>query len=216
MVKWSYSSLKDYVNCARQYKEVKVTRNYTKKDTVSTLYGKEVHRAFEEYARNGTPLPKHYQRYKPIVDALLAIPGERYIEHKMALTHERTPCAFDAEDYWVRGIVDLMVIDDDTAFIVDYKTGNAKYPDVKQLKLMALMAFAHFPQVKHVKAGLLFVVHEAFFPEEYKHDWTDALWGVFHHDLERLKLSFERDHWPANPTGLCKFCPVHTCEYHKS
>ena len=111
----------------------------------------------------------------------------------------------------MRGIVDLLIVDGEDAFIVDYKTGSAKYPDPKQLKLMALMTFAHFPEVNSIKAGLLFIMHDAFVVEAYKREDIDKLWGAFTLDLERLKNSYENDKWIENPTPLCGWCPVKTC-----
>ena len=147
-VKWSFSGLKDFINCPKQYNEVKIKRNFVKKVTEQMLYGTEVHKALEDYVRDGTPLSKNYLRFKPLIDAILEADGDKRAELKLALTESKAPCEFDAKDYWVRGIVDLLILDGDTAYIVDYKTGGAKYPDAKQLKLMALMTFAHFPEVK--------------------------------------------------------------------
>jgi len=63
MVKWSFSGLKDFVNCPKQYHEVKVLQNFTKKVTEQMLYGTEVHKALEDYVRDGTPLAKNYERF---------------------------------------------------------------------------------------------------------------------------------------------------------
>lgn len=215
MIKWSYSGLKDYVNCPRQYYEVKVAKNFTKRPTQQMLYGTAVHKALEDYVGEGKPLEKNYERYQPMLDALLTIEGERLPEYRMALNTNLEPCTFGAEDYWVRGIVDLLVIGDDTAYIVDYKTGSAKYPDVNQLKLMSLMTYAHFPKVEHIKAGLLFVAHNTFINEVYHRDQSEDLWKDFLPDLERLKLSYDNDKWPENPTPLCGWCPVTTCQFQK-
>ena len=212
---WSYSALKDYVNCPRQYQEVKVLKRYTKAPTQQMLYGTEVHKACEDYVGEGKPLAQNYKRFQPVLDALKEIPGIRYPEQEMALTRDRKPCKFKDEDRWVRGIVDLLIVDGEHAFIIDYKTGSNKYPDPKQLKLMALMTFAHFPEVKYIKAGLLFVMHDSFMTEEYTRDDTDKLWSNFHNDLKRLKLSYETNAWMPNPTPLCGWCPVRDCEYHK-
>jgi len=203
---WSFSSLKDFVNCPRQYNEVKIKQNYTKGVSEQMRYGTEVHKALEEYVRDGTPLPDFYVRFKKTVDALKEIPGEQYVEYKMALREDKTPCDFSAPDYWVRGIVDLMVIDGDTAFVTDYKTGSAKYPDPKQLRLMALMTFAHFPNVNKIKAGLLFVMHNVFITEEYERKDIDKSWEKFTGPLTRLTNSYNEDSWPPNPTPLCRFC----------
>jgi ATP-dependent exoDNAse (exonuclease V) beta subunit len=132
-VKWSFSSLKQYINCPKQYQEVKVLKKYETIPTQQMRYGTDVHSALENYAKDGTALPHNYKRFASMVDPLLEIDGERYPEHKMALTEHGTACSFTDKEYWVRGIVDLMIISGDTAFIVDYKTGSDKYPDVKQL-----------------------------------------------------------------------------------
>ena len=117
--------------------------------------------------------------------------------------------------YWVRGIADLLVVNGDKAFIVDYKTGSNKYPDLKQLQLMALMTFAHFEQVQTIHAGLLFVMHEHFIPDSYTRDRIDDYWKDFWWNLERLHNSHVTGTWQANPTPLCGWCPVRSCEYHK-
>jgi len=210
---WSYSSLKQYQNCPKQYYEVTVAKNFFQPPSKEMIYGNEVHHALELYVKEGKELPKNYQRYKEQVDVLVEIPGEKLTEHRMALTKEKTPCTFGAKERWVRGIADLLILDGDHAFIIDYKTGGTKYPDPKQLRLMSLMTFAHFPEVKKVKAGLLFVAHNYFIPEEYKREDIDKSWGLFTGVLTRLDNSFDTNTWQPNPTPLCKFCPVKSCEF---
>ena len=214
-IKWSYSGLKDYSNCPKQYQQVKVLKKFSKRPTQQMLYGTEVHTALENYVKDGTPLAKNYERYKKQLDPLRDMAGIKYPEHRMAITYDKEPCTFGAKNYWARGIADLLVIDGDQGFIVDYKTGSNKYPDPKQLQLMALMAFAHFPEVNHIKAGLLFVAHEHFVTSEYTREKIDQYWQDFYWELERMRLSYENDSWQANPTPLCGWCPVHTCEHHK-
>lgn len=214
-VKWSFSGLKQFTNCPRQYYEVKVQRNYQIRETEQIKYGKEVHKALEDYVRDGVALAKNYLRFKPMVDALLQVEGDKLVEHEMALDIDKNPCDFHSPDYWVRGIADLLIVNGDSAYVVDYKTGSARYPDPKQLKLMALMAFAHFPDVQRVKGGLLFVMHNAFITDSYARDDIQELWSSFEGDLFRLNISYENDTWPANPTPLCGWCPVATCEFQK-
>ena len=213
---WSYSSLKEYQNCPKKYHEIRVLKNYTVKETEQMRYGTEVHKALEDYVRDGVELAKNYQRFKPFVDKLISIPGEKYCEYEMALTYNREPCDFKSEDRWVRGIADLVIVDGDYAFIIDYKTGSNKYPDPKQLRLMALMLFTYFPDVKKIKAGLLFVMHNSFVSEEYLRKDMDKSWAMFEQPLKRLETSYDNDKWQANPTPLCKWCPVQSCEFNRS
>ena len=214
-MKWSFSGLNQYGNCPRQFNEVKNLKNFAVKVSQQMQYGTDVHKALEDYVRDGTSLPKFYLKYQPMIDALLEIPGDTYVEYKMALSTDKLPCEFDSPDYWVRGIVDFMVIDDTEAFIVDYKTGSNKYPDTKQLKLMALMTLAYFPKVTRINAGLLFVAYNSFLTEEYNRSDSSMLWDAFTPDLTRLAHSIENDYWPLNPTPLCRWCPVQSCEFYK-
>jgi CRISPR/Cas system-associated exonuclease Cas4 (RecB family) len=213
---WSYSALKQYTNCPKQYQEMRVLKNYTIKETEAMMYGKEVHAALEDYVKDGKELAKNYQRFKPMVDTLVNIKGDKYPEYEMALTHAKTPCDFHSEDRWVRGIADLVIVDGDTAFVIDYKTGSNRYPDPKQLRLMSLMLFTHFPDVQRIKGGLLFVMKNSFITEEYIRKDMDKSWGMFEQSLKRLEMSYDNDVWQANPTPLCGWCSVTTCDFNKT
>jgi len=215
VINWSYSSLKDYLNCPKQYYHLKVAKDYIKKPTEQMFYGNAVHKAAEDYVRDGTPLAKNYEQFKTALDALLTIEGTRYPEYKMALDWDRNPCDFDDDKRWVRGIVDLLIVDGEFAYIVDYKTGNNKYPDPKQLKLMALMTYAHFPTVDKIKAGLLFITRNSFVQEAYVRNDIGKLWSEFTPSLERLKLAYENSIWPPTPNGLCGWCPVSSCKFYR-
>ena len=214
-IKWSYSGLKDFVNCPRQYNEVKVLKRYEKKATVEMRYGTQVHSALEDYVKEGKPLAKNYEHFGKQLNPLRDMEGVKYPEYRMALTINRQPCTFGAKDYWVRGIADLMVVDGDQGYIVDYKTGSNKYPDPKQLQLMALMGFEYFPEVTHFKAGLLFVAHNDFVTSEYQREKIDKYWDDFAPQLKRLQLSYENNVWQENPTPLCGWCPVSDCTHYK-
>ena len=62
-VKWSFSSLKDYINCPRQYMEVKVLKRFEKRLTEQMLYGTSVHKALEDYVGEGKPLPDRSEEH---------------------------------------------------------------------------------------------------------------------------------------------------------
>ena len=212
---WSFSSLKEYINCPKKYQEVRILKNYKFIDTPQTIYGKEVHEALELYVRDGKPLAKNYLRFKKMVDTLIAIPGVKYPEYKMALTKKMEQCDFDDDNRWVRGIADLVIVDGDQAYIIDYKTGSNKYPDTKQLKLMAVMAFVCFPKVNKIKAGLLFCMKNSFVQESYTREDIHKSWKSFQTPLDRLTNSYTFNTWTPNPTPLCGWCPVETCSHHR-
>lgn len=214
-LQWSYSSLKDFIGCPKRYQETKVLKNYQFKPTEATTYGNKVHSALESYVKESIPLPLNYQRFEGYVKALLELEGEKLTEHHMALDIKGSPCNWGAKNRWVRGIADLLIVNGNHAWIVDYKTGSERYPDPDQLKLMALLTFSHYPEIEKINAALFFIMHGVIVDESYVQDQIAELWGVFYPHLERLKMSFENDTWPENPTALCRFCPVVTCKFNK-
>jgi hypothetical protein len=215
-ITWSHSSLKDYEGCARRYHEVKILKKFPFQETEQTRYGKDLHLAAELYVKEGTPIPEHFAFVKPVLDALLAKPGRKFAEYEMALTEELNPVAFNSPNRWVRGIADLIIVNDDnyTARIIDYKTGNDKYPDRDQLILMSLMVFAHFPHIKHVKSALLFVVKNSMVTHEMGLEDVEPAWWQYRERVAKLNASYAHDVWNPNRTPLCGWCPVTNCEFH--
>ena len=214
-VTWSHSALKDYEGCPRRYHEVKVLKNYTFQDTQATLYGKDFHEAAEHYIKDNTPLPKHFEFMQDILDALKVKPGRKLCEYEMGITKDLRPCSFYDENRWVRGIADLIIIDDDnlTARVVDYKTGNNKYPDRDQLTLMSLMVFAHFPHIRRVTSALLFVLKNDMVKSSMLVGEAADAWGNYRERVARIEKAHETNVWNPKPTPLCGWCAVKTCEY---
>lgn len=214
-VTWSHSALKDFEGCARRYHEVKVLNNYPFKDNTHTIYGKDVHKAIEEYGRDGTPMPPQFAFVLPVVDVLLAKPGRKLFEHEMALTKDLRPCDFKSDDRWVRGIADLLIVDDDnlTARVVDWKTGNDKYPDRDQLVLMSLMVFTHFPHIRSVSSALIFLVKGSMVKHRMSRNDMDAAWWDYRERVAKLEAAFEHDVWNPSQSALCGWCPVKTCTF---
>ena len=207
--------MKDFEGCPRRYHEVKVLNNYPFQETEATYYGKEFHSAAEHYIKDGTPLPPQFEYAKDTLDALLSKPGRKLCEYEMGLTKDLLPCSFHDKNRWVRGIADLLIIDDDnlTARVVDYKTGNNKYPDTDQLKLMSLMVFKHFPHIRKVSSALLFVVKNDMVKASMAVDEADAAWWEYRERVARLEQCFASGVWNPKSSGLCPWCPVKTCEF---
>jgi len=214
-VAWSHSSLKDFEGCQRRYQEVKVLKNYPFTETEATRYGNQVHEALELYVKEGTPIPPQYAQFQPVMDALLNKSGRKLAEYEMALTADLLPTKWKADNVWVRGIADLLIVDDEnlTAWVADYKTGNNKYPDRDQLVLMSIMVFAHFPHIRKVNSALLFLVKNDIVKMSMTADEAAKHWWKYRERYARLEASFANDVWNPNQTPLCGWCPVKTCEF---
>ena len=217
---WSFSRLKAFQQCPKQFYHEKVIKQYPFKMTEAVRYGDQFHKAAENYIKEGTPLPERFGYAQKSLDILNAKEGDKLCEYRMGLTENLSPCGFSARVVWWRGIADLVIVnvDEELAWVVDYKTGkSSRYADKGQLELMALALFKHFPFVKKVRAGLLFVVCEDFIKDTYTNDQEDILWAKWVEDIESMETAFRTEVWNPKPSGLCKrHCPVIECPHNGS
>lgn len=213
---YSYSGIKAFKNCQRQYYETKILKKWPFPETEAILYGKDVHKALEDCIGENKPLGPH-SRFQPVVDAIQALSGEKLTEYEMALDDQLNPCGFLDENCFIRGIADIVVLDKEKkrAYIGDYKTGSAKYPDVDQLELMALMIFRHFPEIEHVKAALLFIVHDKVVTAEYHRKDAKQKWVTWIAKIEQMEQAAQFNMYHENPSGLCGWCVVEDCPHYK-
>jgi hypothetical protein len=210
----SFSTLKSFDTCPRKFHAEKVQRLYEQEKTEQILYGELVHKAAEEYVRDGKPLPEGLEVYQPKLNILLDIPGEKHCELKMAVKADGSPTKFEAPDAWFRGIADLLIVHKETARVVDYKTGSAKYPDKDQLQLMALLTFAWYPDVQFVHGALLFLTKDVLVKATYLREEQESLWNNWRQKAAFLEEAYGSDNWPPKPNGLCRnWCPVKHCEF---
>jgi hypothetical protein len=212
---WSYSSLDLFDQCPHKYYRLRVKKDIKEPPSEHLSYGLDVHKAAEEFIRDGVPIPEKYSYLVPALTKLRDYEGEKLCEYRMGLTRKLEPCAFYDKQVWWRGIADLIVLQGDSAKIVDYKTGkSSKYADTKQLELLSLAVFKHFPQVKRVKGGLLFVVAGDFIRDEYSADKVNVYWERWLTGTARLEQAFEVSVWNPRPNFTCsKWCPVKDCAH---
>jgi hypothetical protein len=212
---WSFSRIKAFETCPKQFYHVSVLKQFPFQETDAMRYGTEFHKAAEDFIGDGTPVPAKFAFAQPVLDALAAMPGDKRCEYKFGLTAELEPCGFFDKDVWFRGIVDLIIIDGNTATIVDYKTGkSARYAEPGQLELMALAMFKHFPKVEKVRGGLVFVIANEAVKSTYSVGGASDLWKKWLSAYAKMEKAFEVGVWNPRPSGLCKrHCPVTECPH---
>lgn len=216
---FSYSAIKDFQNCPRKYHETRILKHYKQADSTATLYGTAAHRAFELYIQDGTPLPENFAQYQRFVEPLTKIKGEIKCELKLGITADFKPCEFFAKDVWFRGLPDYLALNHETgiARVVDFKTGkSSRYADTSQLELMAAMIMIHYPSVNVVKGMLLFVVADDMVKAEFTRAQLPTILSKWAGEASMIEAAVGSGVWNAKSSGLCKFCPVASCEYHRS
>jgi len=212
---WSYSSINLFKQCPHKYYRLRVVKDIVEPPAEHLNYGLEVHKAAEDYIGKGTPIPEKYIFIKEHLDKLNSIKGEKLCEYKMGLTSNLEPCGFFDKDVWWRGVADLIIINGDKAYMIDYKTGkSAKYADTKQLELLSCALFKHFPEVKKVKGGLLFLVANDLVKDDFEVDNEGVYWTKWLEDTQRLEAAIQNDVWNKKPNFSCRsWCSITDCEH---
>ena len=212
---WSYSSINLFKQCPHKYYRLRIVKDIVEPSAEHLNYGLEVHKAAEDYLGKGTPIPEKYIFIKEHLDKLNLIKGEKLCEYRMGLTSNLEPCGFFDQDVWWRGVADLIIINGDRAYVIDYKTGkSAKYADTKQLELLSCALFKHFPEVKKVKGGLLFVVANDLVKENFEVDNEGVYWTKWLEDTQRLEAAIQNNVWNKKPNFSCRsWCSITDCEH---
>jgi hypothetical protein len=192
-----------------------VAKDHKEPETDALMYGKQLHEAAEFYIGKDTPLPPQFAFIKGSLDLLktLGEGGEFLCEYRMGLTRDLKPCDFFDKDVWWRGVADLVIIKDDKAYMVDYKTGkSSRYADTKQLEILSLALFKHKPNIKLVKGGLLFLVASDFVKVDYEGSQQSEPWVKWLNETKQLEAAYENDVWNPKPNFSCKqYCAVVNC-----
>lgn len=211
----SFSSIKMYENCPHRYYHQRIAKSVTDTGGEASLYGERVHKFLEDRMREGKELPPDVANLEPVVQSVLNLKGDGHleVEREMTLTKDLSVTTWWAEDAWLRSKLDILILRDERAFVMDWKTGKRR-PDFTQLELFALQVFAHYPYVESVRTGFIWIKDSAMDKEVYKRDNSSALWERLLTRIRRIEQSAEKDVWPAKPSGLCNFCPCKSfCEY---
>lgn len=211
----SYTSITSFETCPRRHYILRVAKEVVEPPTEALTWGNTVHKALEIRLRDGTQLPTKLSKYEQYAAKLEAKPGTLMVEEEIALDRDFQRVGWWDKAAWLRGKLDVAIVNGKKAGIFDWKTGGRK-PDNDQLSLFAGMTFAVMPEVENVTTGFIWLkdgkIDTQVFTREHKH----FIWQEFLPRIERVERAHAENKWPAKPSGLCRaWCPVgrSRCEY---
>lgn len=209
---WSFSVLSLFQTCRKKYWHLKVQKDFRDADSDAAQEGKEIHDAMFKRVIKGKALPTPLRPFEKWAARFANAKGKKHGEMKLCLNINFEPVAWFADDAWVRAIIDLLILKDKTAILVDWKTGKVR-EDFAQLRLSAAILSRYHPEVEEFV--LVFVWLNAgkvstyvMKADEIKNVWTEML-----PEVVKINDAYKTTEFPAEPSGLCGWCPVNSCPH---
>ena len=212
---WSYSVLSMFEQCRKKYYHLKVAKDVKDSDSSFSTEGKEVHDAMYQRVLKGVPLPLPIRHYEKWAAAFEKRPGEKHGEMKLCLNNKFEPVDWFAKDAWVRAVVDLLIIDGDTATIVDWKTGKPRL-DWTQLMITAAVLSRLMPEINTFKLVFVWLREAKINTEVITKPELKGVWNEILPRVKAIEVAKKTTEFPATESGLCRYCPVSQCPHHVS
>lgn len=210
---FSYSRLKSLEDCPRKFHELSILKSVKEEPNENTDYGTEVHLAFANRLKKGTPLPLHLRHHEKLLASLAAAPGEHIVEQKVAINANYEPTGWFDKDVYCRVISDLTIINGSRAAMFDWKTGKMS-DDFSQLRLAGAVIFLLAPELEQIDLAYVWLKNKQVTKERMLRGDCQTVWADLMPRLARYQAAFDQKSFPPRPNYLCKgWCPVKTCQY---
>lgn len=209
---WSYSRLALYEMCPFAFKCKNIDK-LPDPPGPAMARGNEIHKEMANYVASvsGAVLPSVLaptakgRTHLRLVNEVRALPkADKIVEEQWGFTKGWKGTGWFGKDTWWRVILDVGVIyADNTAEVIDWKTGKKYDTNEDQMSQFAVAIVARFPHVTHVSTRLA-----------YLDTGQEEIAEFSSRDVPKLKAEFEKrvaamtgDHtFPMRPNDKCKWC----------
>lgn len=208
----SFSRLSTFETCEAQFDYLYVSKRVANQSNEASDYGDRVHKVLEAYGKGtldestlSDEGKQTLKRWGPLVDKILSQPGDKLFEHQMSVNRALQPTGWFDKDVWIRSIADVLIVNGDVAYCLDYKTGKVK-DNPTQLQLFAAMVMWHFPEVQKVKTSFVWLKYDETTNATYERRFLDALWRAIEPRFTKVQDTIELGVYKTKPSGLCPWC----------
>lgn len=176
---WSYSRWSDYEKCPQLAKFKHVDR-IKEPENDAMKGGLIAHDSLAAFLSDATmPLPAVGARFANLLHALREL--EPLHDQEWGFTNQWRPTGWFNRDCWFRSKLDSAVVyADNTADVVDFKTGKESPTHQMQAELYAISVFVRYREISHVTARFWYLDHG-----------TESVFRYSRADLESLLKSWE-------------------------
>lgn len=207
---YSYTLLNTYRNiCPHQMKRRYIDKAFPYVETPQMAWGNKVHLAMEHRVGGGKPLPADMRQWEKFAAPFYAVKAKA--EMKLGITKDRKPTDFFAKDVWLRGKVDVTVINGNAALLPDFKTGKVR-EDPFELEVQALLVHAKYPHLTSIH-GFYIWLAENRIGAKYDLSHVDDTFTYVQRIAADLEEDMRNGEFEKRKGGLCPWCPCDDCEW---
>jgi hypothetical protein len=210
---WSYSVLSMFEQCRKKFYHLKVAKDARDSDSSFAGEGKEIHDAMFKRVIHGTPLPLPIRHYDKWAKRFAEAEGEKHGEMKLCLNTAFEPVDWFAKDAWVRAIVDLLIVRDKKVILVDWKTGKVRL-DWTQLEMTAAIVSRLMPEIEEFTLAFVWLRESKINTKTMTKGEMRGVWSELLPRVKAIEVAKKTTDFPANESGLCRYCPVSQCPHY--
>lgn len=211
---WSWSRLEGFETCPKRYYHYNVKKDVVEEESENIRYGNMVHKSLEYRIKRGLDLPLDLRHLEKWIAPIAEAPGKKLTEQKLAINENFELTGWFDGDAWCRVVIDLAIVGDQTAIVIDWKTGKQKN-DEGQLDLCAAVMFTALPEIQTIIASYGWTRTKKFTRSVLQREEIPKVWNRLLPRVERLRVAHATTDFPPNPGGLCRnYCQVTSCPHH--
>ena len=201
---WSYSRLSTYEDCPKSY-----WYSYVEKvpgfrpPSPAANRGSGIHTMAEKYLLNEVRIyPPELQKVS--AHAMLLKAKKAQSELKLAVTADWLPCDYRDENAYLRGIIDILYVEDKTVHVQDWKTGQIYPGHPVQMENYVAITAAHYPEATHFITRLVYIDQGIVTPPKITE--VARLKPIRMLMDGRIKNAEDDTIFPVQPGQGCKWC----------
>jgi len=150
--------------------------------------------------------------FKDELEHLKSLYTDGVVETEQLWTFDDTWTPSDPDDYpniWLRVICDgLVFLDDETAVVIDYKTGKRVRNEVKhaqQGQLYMLSTFIRYPKLQTITVEFWYLDQDEMYQMTYTREQGMRFFKLWNDKM--LKMTSDVTFEAKPSTYTCRFCP---------
>lgn len=206
---WSFSRFDLWRTCPKQFYEKFITKSIAEATTPAMQRGNDIHKAAADFLMGKLDtLPASLAKFERLMRQFRDMP-EKLVEQQWAFTKDWKATGYFAKGNnaaWLRVILDAALLyPDDTADVVDHKTGKKYGSNDDQMELFALATFSYAPWLKEVTTRLWYLDNGS---EDIKTFYAADVPALRAKWEKMVAPMFEDTTFAPRPNEKCRFCAL--------